>query len=364
MRCAARMGYHHLTLPHLLATHSAQLASKEAQIHTLRAELAASRRSASDAEIAAANMKRAMAARQADVEVELTAARSAAAAAAESAAAAAELPAGGHGASTAELLCVACVGACGVRDACSDARHRASHAVRLWLPRTRRSRRCALSWRRTGTRPRRRRRRRTAWRLRHALASAYRCALALLTRACIPQAASLQNTLLAELAAAKAGHEAAEHSAADLANNAANVMQALSDQLGAEREAREAAEDALANIREGRPADAARSERSARKSGSGQISGGGGFANAAFFAPGVLRGVAAGLLCGFVVRFGAGALNVLASRVTDKTGASLLPPPPPRAQQRRTQQARRQAGRKGAYEEEEPQPQQYRRVHY
>lgn len=148
-----------------------------------------------------------------------------------------------------------------------------------------------------------------------------------------------------ELAAAKAAHEAAELSAAELANNAANVMSLLSAQLTSERDARAAAEEALASGR-GRRSETARTL-------------------APFLKPGVLRGLAAGLACGFAARFGGAAISALAGRVTDRTGA-------------RPETARRSSKPRGRWaapprqedEEEdddaddEPPPPRYRRSHY
>jgi hypothetical protein len=85
---------------------TAQLAAREAQTHTLRAELASAQRVASDAAAAAAAAKRAAAARELELGAELSVARGAAEAAAASAEEAAQPPLGGRAPTQQELACV------------------------------------------------------------------------------------------------------------------------------------------------------------------------------------------------------------------------------------------------------------------
>jgi hypothetical protein len=85
---------------------TAQLAAREAQIHTLRAELASAQRVASDAASSATAAKRAAAARELELGAELSAARGAAEAAAASAEEASQPPLGGRAPTQQELACV------------------------------------------------------------------------------------------------------------------------------------------------------------------------------------------------------------------------------------------------------------------
>lgn len=277
---------------------TAQLASKEAQIHTLRGDLAAARRQAADSEQAALSLRRASSAQRAEVDAELSAARHAASVAAETACAAAQAPAGGRASTGAEL------------SAAVVAKETQVKALRAELV-------------------------------------AYRSAVAAVEeekQRLASDAATLEDALLSELHAAKAAHEAAERSAAELANNAAHVMQMLSDQLTQERLAREAAEDVAANLREGKPEDALRPARTPRGSSGvvGCVQG----VQTALLSPAVVRGLAAGLLCGFAARAAGGLLSKFGPRVTDRTGAGAHRAP-------RRQRAQREAPK-----------QEYRTRHY
>jgi hypothetical protein len=277
------------------------------QLQTLRAELADARRAAADAEVAASAAKRATASSREEASIQVAAARTAAA---EHAVQVTSLPNGGMGASNAELLA-----ALAARDV-----HLQAMQGELAM---------ARGVAQQGARDKDR---------------------------MVSELAAIEQRLLDELAAAQAAHEAAHQSAADVANNAAEVMTALSAQLDAERSAREAAERQLASAfggdamggmtvggaftyyspstrnnaaeseRPSRSASRAKhhhhrnstggrtpSKRQPRDSESGDADGG-------LVAPGVLRGVAAGVLAGLVARWGMVALGSLGGRMTEKTG--------------------------------------------
>ena len=277
------------------------------QLQTLRAELADARRAAADAEVAASAAKRATASSREEASLLVAAARTAAA---EHAVQVTSLPNGGMGATNAELLAAL-----------------AAREVHLQ----------AMQGELTMARGVAQQAARDKDRM-------------------VAELAAIEQRLLDELAAAKAAHEAAHQSAADVANNAAEVMTALSAQLDTERAAREAAErqlaaafggDAMGGMTVGgastyyspstrnnaaeseRPSRSgsrakqhhhrsstggrASSKRQARDSESGEPDGG-------LVAPGVLRGVAAGVLAGLVARWGMVALGALGGRMTEKTG--------------------------------------------
>ena len=158
----------------------------------------------------------------------------------------------------------------------------------------------------------------------------------------VAELAAIEQRLLEELATAKASYDAAQQSAAEVANSAAQVMTALTAQLDAERSAREAAEQQLVDVqhRDGRHHGNGHSDgqayteytsggdtsvyhaarprpgsmrRHSRRSEDSNAGGGG-----PFMAPGVLRGVAAGVAAGVVVRLGIAVLSRV--NVTERTG--------------------------------------------
>ena len=116
-----------------------------------------------------------------------------------------------------------------------------------------------------------------------------------------------ERRLRAELRQAKLAHEAAEADAAGLADSAARVMTELTQQLSAEREARRAAEEALA---EKGDADGVSgiNVREAWQRLKSRVP------------PGAARGAAAGIACSLAMRLLPGVLSMLSGRLHDRTG--------------------------------------------
>jgi len=202
--------------------HSAQVSAKEAAIEALRADLAAARRAVASAEADIVSLKKSSASREAQLTAELAAARRSYEVLKLAAAAGKPLPGGDgkaeSGAAGAAPAAASSLFRPGELSAQLAAREAQVESLRAELLAVRR----AVSAAEEEAQSRR------------------------------ESSAALESELNAELHAAKAAHEAAELAAAELATNAASnaqnaakMMQLLSEQLGAEREARRVLETEL-----------------------------------------------------------------------------------------------------------------------